>query len=156
MQKRVPVTIWILVGLLSGALWIFRPYTSYNKAKVHPSIASLVQPFKTIATAYWMDGGSLSILLVDSRGIEFVACLPEPDYRRLFIGASHYCDAGAVEIPDPQDSIACLLDMIRSGGHHSHANDSAVALASGRLRDWLTLGWRTTTKRYRFLPTPPS
>ena len=146
------ITSFVIVSVLAGAFWIFRPYQSYDKDKVHPSIISLVKPYKRVGTSYWMDGGSVTIFIEDSRGTQFFGCIPEPDHQRLFVGAEHYLDATAVEVKNSTNSIAYLLSVVRSSPQPSRANDSSVARASGRLRDWLVVAWRGITKRYQSMP----
>lgn len=97
---------------------------------MNEAISSLGQPIESVATAYWMDGGSLGFQFTDFDGIVLQACIPEPDYNTLYIGATHPWDDGAVLVEQSQDSILRLLEIVRTHDKPDHQNDLVVAKAS--------------------------
>ena len=133
--------------------WIFRPYSSPNSEDVYLKLSELEEPFQTIERAYYLDGGSVGVRIVDSRGEEAIFSLRaelegrERLYRRLYSGALHHTDASATEIPFSSDTVARLLEILRDSKEIEHDRDIAIASVSGRWRDYSRIFWRKFVSR---------
>lgn len=151
MSKCKTISLWISSIFLIALIWIYRPYPGFDSTKVIPEIATLEKPFKTVVLQYWMDGGSVGITIVDVDGKELKACIPEPDHQRLYIGATHHWEKNtAKEIANPKDSISQLLTLIRTHDTFTHSNDLYLAAASGRVRDYFRVAYRSMTRQYSY------
>ena len=143
------VTLGVIVLVL--LIWIFRPYSSPDSSSVSKYLSELEEPFQRVDAAYYLDGGSVDIRIVDARGRETDFCLRaalgdgERRYERLYYGALHYTEEPSSEIPQPSDTILRLLEIVRAAEGVSRDCDVAVASASGRWRDFRLrqegLGW---------------
>lgn len=149
-MRKKTIGLFLLVAVLISTVWIYRPYKSFSTEKVAPEINALVPPSQSIETAYFMDGGSVGVAITDSAGKELLACIPAPDHKTLYLGAIHYKDDGATPFEGPGDSIIKLLEILRNHDEFTHHNDLAVATVSGRIRDWLRIFYRSTTKQYHY------
>lgn len=130
--------------------FVFRPYEKPSSEKVDPALAALQEPIKNVYTIYYMDGGSYGIGIVDRNGTRLDLCVPAPlgedddQYQRVFTGAMHYTEKGAVEVENPYDTKLKLEELMRSGPGFDRRRDVAVAYFSGRWRDF----WRVIVRSY--------
>jgi hypothetical protein len=91
----------------------------------------LVPPFTTCRTDYYLDGGSIGIRLVDSKGQAEEFALPVSGtywhtYPKLFVGAMYAGQPGAVEIPFSKDTRRMLVSWIEA--YHGPGDNSGLAL----------------------------
>ena len=137
MRKRAAMICGALVGVCA-ALW-FWPSPAPDRSKVHPALLELVPPFSTFHTNFYWDGGSISVRLVDSRGQTRKFALPvdPPDfsYPRLFVGAEHVSEPGAVEIPFNIDTRRMLISWIEEHQGPGDSSDVALLRLRGSFKD---------------------
>lgn len=151
MIRRYLITLGVLLAL--ALLWIFRPYASPDPYAVSKHLSELQEPFQRVDTAYFMEGGSLGIRIVDARGQEAAFCLRaamgdgDRRYERLYYGALHYTDDQSSEISQPPHTILRLLEIVRAAEGVSRDRDVAVASISGRWRDFSKILWRNFVSR---------
>jgi hypothetical protein len=147
----------IIAGLafiyLFVALW-FWPSPAPDRKKVDPALLALVPPFSKFQTSYYMDGGSIGIRLVDSRGRAQSFALPvdsDHSYPRLFVGAPHVSEPGTVEIPFNTDTRRLLISWMEEHRNPADSSDLALLYLRGNLRDYVRLGGHAATNvRNRF------
>jgi hypothetical protein len=103
-------TILITFGLLALAasllFWVAQS-PRYDVNRVEPRLRSLKQPISIVETVYYMDGGSIGIELIDREGKKEQFASPshlgsDESYVRVFVGAMHDSNPGAVEVADSE------------------------------------------------------
>jgi hypothetical protein len=131
-------------------VWVFRPYEKPNMDEVIPELKEMEEPFKSILSSYYLDGGTVGILLVDSNDRILLLSLPAPageeddQYKRLFIGAMHYSEEGAREVQEPHATKVRLAEILRANPEPDREIDIALAYATGRWSDF----WRLIRRIY--------
>lgn len=136
MRKKCTVGIMIVVALVV-VLWVW-PSPEYNLAGVHPSLRELATPYQSVYTGCFLDGGSLSVRIVDKNGRVAEFALPvdsQCSYPRLFIGVRHVSDTNAVEVAFTQDTRRALISIIDTHRNSSDNSDYALVYLRGALRD---------------------
>lgn len=142
MRKKLGMMAALLAIGLMGFWWW--PEAKYDIRNVHPSLRGLVAPYRSVSTAYYMDGGSIGVSIVDGGGSRLDLALPVAadgpgrTYPRLFIGATHTSKPGAVEVPFSKDTRLMLISIIEQ--NRSPLDGSGIALTEmrGAPRDY---GW---------------
>jgi hypothetical protein len=72
--KRVAIAI-AAVAVLSLVLAL-RRFSSYSISRVDPRIRGLQQPFQTVNTGFYLDGGSVGIEIIDRDGKKIQLATP--------------------------------------------------------------------------------
>ena len=145
----VPLGVIALVSLI----WVFRPYSSPDLGAVSKELSELSEPYQSVDTAYYLDGGSVGIRVVDADGLEAVFCMRADlsdggrRYERLYYGALHYSEESPSEIPQSLDTVLRLLEIMRSTDGVDRERDIAVASVSGRWSDFSKIFWRKFVSR---------
>lgn len=104
-------------GFVLAGCWFFRPTPSYDPAKVDPRLTSLEKPYQQVRVAYYMDGGSIGIEIVDKRGRKEQFAIPAHlgdtnRYTRIFVGAMYDHKQEAVEIIKPEPTKRMLIEIL--------------------------------------------
>jgi hypothetical protein len=139
MRKKLIIGVCVLgLALVAALLW---PTTGYDISHVYPSLRELATPYQSVSTDYYLDGGSISITIIDRDSHKLELALPvSPEhgrsYPRLFIGATHISKTGAAEIPFSEDTRRMLISIVEQ--HRQTTNDSDIALVAlrGAPRDY--------------------
>lgn len=136
-KQKTSILLTVLLALLLAASWIFRPASSYDRLKVDERLSSLVEPYKSISTHYYQDGGTLAIEIIDAQDTALKILLPVFDFNTsydiIYFGALRYSDienaeeAQAKNIPETKLMVEDIL-------HRYSARDTAFALAVLRKR----------------------
>jgi hypothetical protein len=137
----------LLVGAIAvgGVVFVvFQPGPTYDIRKVHPRLANLRQPYRSVKTYYWADGGSIGIRIVDQGGNQeqfaIRAKLGESDrYARVYAGALNDSLPGAVEIGEPEHTRRMLTRIL--GDYHNRTpwDDANLTELRGYPRDYIML-----------------
>jgi hypothetical protein len=87
MRKKV-IIICSLAAITALVFWFFQSAPTYNIQRVDSRPRALRQPYQTIKTEYYLDGGSIRIEIVDRDGrMEQFALPSHPgDTNRLHEG----------------------------------------------------------------------
>ena len=115
-RRRLSLAVALL--LASGALyWFFRPSAGYDIDRVDARLRSLRTPYQLVKTAYYLDGGSIGIEIVDSDARREQFCLPSHlgdtnRYSRVFVGALYDRKPRAVEITEPEQTKRMLIQAL--------------------------------------------
>lgn len=115
MRKKLIIIFGILtVALVAALLW---PTASYDMSRVHPSLRDLATPYQSVSAGYFLDGGSISITIVDRTAHKLELALPvsyehRRSYPRLFVGAEYMTRTGAVEIAFSEDTRRMLIAVV--------------------------------------------
>ena len=141
MRKKIIITVLTVVAL--AAFFLLRS-PSYDMARVHPSIRSLQQPFKSVTTYYFLDGGSIGMDITDRDGQRLQLAIPVYDgpgntrtYQRLFLGTTHASRTGAVEVAFTDDTRRFLSDVISRYSAPGPDRNSALIALRGSPRDYV-------------------
>lgn len=105
----------MLAGCLILSLFAWHHRVEVDDAKVHPAILARQSPFRTVRTAIYDDGGSMSVALEDALGESLFVMLPHPLFQhsvhgKLFLG--HYLDGIEVDEEKYPDTRSALLIII--------------------------------------------
>jgi hypothetical protein len=119
MTKRYVISGLALLLASSALHWFFRPSAAYDLDRVNVRLRSLQTPYQVVRTAYYLDGGSIGIEIVDRDGRREQFCLPSHlgdtnRYSRVFVGAMHDRKAGAVEVTEPEHTKRMLIQVLAS------------------------------------------
>ena len=146
MRSKIIIACGVSIAILV-AIW-FGSSPAPDRRRVDPALLSLVPPFTTFATLYYMDGGSIGVRLVDSRGQAQSFALPvdnDHTYPRLFVGATHTNNSGAVEIPFGIDTRRMPISWIEANRTSNDSSDLALLHLRGSSRDYARIGGRAVT-----------
>src|SRR5690242_13890513 len=105
-KKIAACSVLFLVVVLVAYHW---QAPKWDIQKVHPAIRELAEPYQAVGTAFYLDGGSISIWILDKNGHRLELALPVSSskgkrvYSHLFIGAKHRSLPDAMEVEFSQD-----------------------------------------------------
>jgi hypothetical protein len=117
--RRTALVSTILFVSAGFVAW-FWPNAGYDMNRVHPVIRELQEPFREVLALYYLDGGSIRILIVDATGRELSLVFPVDSevlddgritatYSTMFIGDKS--DPNRVELPFTQDSMNRAIEI---------------------------------------------
>jgi hypothetical protein len=138
MRKTLIVSIVCFAILAVAALlW---PTASYDLNRVHPSLRQLATPYQSVGTGYYLDGGSIAVVIVDRDGRRLLLALPVSyesgrKYPQLFMGATHTSKTGAVEVAFSEDTRRMLISVMEDHRLSPGDNDLALVSLRGAPRD---------------------
>jgi len=150
MKKTTTQRFRIAATLLAlGLAWFFRPYPKHDPTKVHPKLAALSTPIRYVQADGYLDGGSLSVLIVDFSNSVVQIRVPVnydgPKYNSMYFDVPSRTNGTPVETFYDRDSVAMLHYLIQEHERDYTFNDFAVAMWRRRGRDYLRILWRKTT-----------
>ncbi len=153
-MRTKTVSSVVVVVIVLTAVWLW-PFSSYDLSRMHPSIRSLVRPYRSVTAEYYLDGGSVGIDITDQNGQRLQLAIPNYDgpgdkrtYHRLFIGATYASRTGAVEIAFTEDTKRCLADIIGRYATPGPDRDSAVIALRGSPLDYAEVHTRVLLNRF--------
>ncbi|HXD01341.1 MAG TPA: hypothetical protein VN048_18530 [Verrucomicrobiae bacterium] len=119
MSKKSAVICAALLFVTCLAFWIFRPSPRYDLALVEPRLLALKEPYQKVTTAFYADGGSIGIQIIDRDGRKEQFAIParlgEKDhYTKVFIGAMYDQKPGAIEVSDSEQTKRMLIHVLES------------------------------------------
>lgn len=132
MRKKVKV---ILVGLLLAvavATLLFHGLTPhYDIGVVHPRLRALQQPYQSVKTAYYWDGGSIGIEITDRDGHREQFAIPSHlgdsnRYTKVFVGAMHDGKPDALEIAQPEHTKRMLICVLKDYPNRTARDDLSL------------------------------
>lgn len=120
MLRRCAYVLAVVV-LAAGIVAWFWPNAGYDPDRVHPVLRELREPFREVQAGYYLDGGSVSVRVVDATGREvnvvFKVEWHDRDdgrllisYEKMFLGDIN--DPNRVEVPFTQDSMNRALEIV--------------------------------------------
>jgi hypothetical protein len=122
MTRKKFATIVLLLALVAIVLFL-RARPEYDIDRVDERLLALRQPYRSVVTAYYLDGGSIGIGIVDRDGCSEAFALPCDDdprrsqflqqYSKVFVGAAHTSHREAREIVDPEPTKRMLICILR-------------------------------------------
>ena len=134
-QKRVvrkfPLIICCALGLAAVAFWFFQPVQTFDIQRVDSRLLSLQQPYRTVKTAYYADGGSIGIEIIDRDGRLQQFAIPSHfgdsnRYTRVFVGSMCDRTPGAIEIINPEHTKRMLISVLQANARRSAWDDLAL------------------------------
>jgi hypothetical protein len=135
-------SIAIFTGLLiaMGVAWIYRPYEKPNMDKVHPRVRDLKEPLLTLQVGFYLDGGSISLRIVDAGGTKLNIAMPVwgdgKEYGEVYFDTLyHKPDAMGMKVESPSQTVLRLQELLRQQRPYDHMTDLGLAKLSGRSRD---------------------
>jgi hypothetical protein len=141
MSKKV-VIIGCLLAAAVAALWLFRPVPSYDIQRVDSRLRSLQRPYRNVNTAYYMDGGSIGIEIVDRDGRLEQFAIPSHlgetnRYTKVFVGAMHDRKPGAVEVSDSEQTKNMLVCILAAKSNRTPDEDYYLFCLRGSPADFV-------------------
>ena len=130
MRKKL-IFVTVLVALAIAAFWFFQPARRYDIELVHPRLRALQQPYQTVKTGYYMDGGSIGIEIIDRDGHREMFAVPSHlgdtnRYAKVFVGAMHDRKPEAVEIVDPEHTKRMLVCILQDSPNRTAWDDFSL------------------------------
>lgn len=146
--KKLCLRIAAVITIL-GLAWLFRPYSQYDPNKIHSRLSALAKPIQYVQADGYLDGGSLSVLIIDASNTSVFIWIPVnddgPRYSGMYFKEPNHSNGAPVELFYDRDSVAMLQQLIQEHERDHPYNDFAVAEWRGRGRDYLRLLWRHLT-----------
>ena len=142
-RKLVIAAFGIL--LAAGCIfWLYQPLPQFDPARVEPKLLSLQKPYRSIYTAFYGDGGSIGIEIVDRDGKREQFAIPahmsfsETNKNgKVFVGRLYDRWPGAIEVADSEQTKRMLLHVLASMPHRKVGDDFCLAVLSHRRYDAL-------------------
>lgn len=138
--KKRFIYLLFFIGIILLA-WIYRPYPALDRAKIHPLLRR-VDFTDSLEYDTYGDGGSLwiSIYHGDEKAIEM--CLSNSldqsffDRGQLYIG-SYFSHPESILVTNYDHTRFLLASMLLHKGNKKPGDYEAVALLTGRTKDWI-------------------
>jgi hypothetical protein len=138
--KKHFIYLLFFIGIILLA-WIYRPYPALDRAKIHPLLRR-VDFTDSLEYDTYGDGGSLGILIYhgDEKAIEM--CLSNSldqsffDRGQLYIG-SYFSHPESILVTNYDHTRFLLASMLLHKGNKKPGDYEAVALLTGRTKDWI-------------------
>jgi len=136
--QRIAIFAGLLIAI--GVAWIYRPYEKPNMDKVHPRVRDLKEPLRTLHVGYYLDGGSISLRIVDAGGTKLNIAIPAwgdgKEYGEVYFDTLyHKPDATGVKVESPNQTVLRLQELLRQQRPYDDMIDLGLAKLSGRSRD---------------------
>ena len=143
----------LLLAIVGGLAWLFRPADGYDPAQVDQRLAGLREPYASVLTGFVADGGSLTMMITDSQGETLKIAIPgrmgdTNRHTRLFFGATYDTDPGAEEVPDPEHTFRMLQSILLSRRSEDSYADFLLMCTRGRGIDYIRCWMNRLTGRY--------
>jgi hypothetical protein len=142
MRKRWKIILLITTLVLLVCAWFFWPSPSFDRALVHPKLRSLKEPYRSVVTKYYLDGGSVGIRITDHDGQVLEFALPASGipqrYDRVFMGGMYFNPRTTntlVEVQNPVETKKMLIRTIEKYSAHGPDTDGALIYLRGLPRD---------------------
>ena len=138
MRKKLVFSVSVLVfALVVVLVW---PTAGYDINRVNPSLRELATPYQSVDANCYLDGGSISVVIVDRDSRKLELALPVSaehgrSFPRLFIGAKHMSKTGAVEVAFSEDTRRMLISAIEQHRQPTNYNDLMLVYLRGSPRD---------------------
>lgn len=141
-MRKTIVIICGLVAMAAGAVWFFQRAPRYDIQRVDPRLRALHQPYRSVKTAYYTDGGSVGIEIVDRDGRSEQFAIPSHlgetnRYTRVFVGAMHDRGPSAAEILEPEDTKRMLICVLQDYPNRTAWDDYALMVLQRRPVDYV-------------------
>jgi hypothetical protein len=136
--QRIAIFSGLLIAI--GVAWIYRPYEKPKLDKVHPRVRDLQEPLRTLQVGYYLDGGSISLHIVDAGGTNLNISIPAwgdgKEYGEVYFDTLyHKPDAAGMKVESPSQTALRLLELLRQQRPYDDMTDLGIAKLSGRSRD---------------------
>jgi hypothetical protein len=152
--KRKMVFVVVATLLLLLSIFVFWPPLRYDFSKVHPRIQAMHQPYRSVTTQYYLDGGSIGIEIIDRDGEKLEMAVPicgsageGNSYHRLYLGARHSTHTNAIEVVFTEDTKRYLADVIARYPASGPGRDSALIALRGSPGDYVDVYGRALLGR---------
>jgi hypothetical protein len=135
---------YIIIGVVTLiavclAYWFFRPLPSWDITRVEPRLRALREPYRSVVTYFWLDGGSIGISITDRDGTREQFAIPSDQhtnpYAKVYVGTVHVIWSGpgdAVEVADPENTKWMLVSILHDYPGRKYGDDYVLALLTRR------------------------
>lgn len=157
-KRIIKYILWsILFAIIISILWIIRPCTSYDKSIIDKKLTSLEEPFKSVGSSYYLDGGSVGIEIIDNNNIVLKIALPvidfERSYEQIYFGTCHIgsSDEGIAEVKNSAETKLMLQDILH---RYSKGNPQLVlglCALRGRVIDYIKIIYHKKMGHYNMV-----
>ena len=144
-RNKKHIFIYLCLAVLILFLWVFRPPSSYDKSKIDTRLTSLEEPFKSVNSGYYQDGGSISIIITDKNDVVLEIAIPviefDTSYDKVYLGARHISrlEEGTIEVENPDETKLMLKDILHRYSNQCPYNDFILSILRGRVRDYIMI-----------------
>jgi hypothetical protein len=128
------------------AFLLLFPFSTYDMARVHPSIGTLQKPYRSVTVGYYLDGGSVDLAITDRGGRQLRFFFPVEhgsgkthEYVRLLIEETAHDVTNSTEVVLNNDTKKCLAEIIDHHGMSGPDSDLARFYVRGTPRDYLRI-----------------
>ncbi len=140
---------------------VFQPGPSYDPSRVDSRLLALEPPYQSVRTAFWTDGGSVGIEIIDRDGkreqFAIPARLGETNrYSKVFVGALYDRKPGAIEIAEPEHTRRMLICIVRDYPHRTADHDFCLMALRRYPKDVLPVLYHRLAGHYDVQPVRSS
>lgn len=151
--RVIPATfVATLVAMVIAALLLWF-WPKYDLSQVHPRLRNLKRPYQYVDTAYFLDGGTVGVGIVDRDGQILRLCFPygcnsrdETIYDRMLLDTCYPDNPHAVEVPYTDDSKEYVAEIIARYCSGDEA-ESALLVLRGSPRDYLIIDGKRAMRK---------
>jgi len=141
MLHKKAILLGVLVLIAAMALWCVRPTPTYDIAQVHSRLRALQQPYQSVKTGYYADGGSIGIEIVDRDGRREQFAIPAHlgdtnRYTKVYVGALHDRKPEAIEIVQPEHTRRMLVCILHDNPKRTAWDDYCLMALRGSPVDY--------------------
>ena len=150
-MKRVLICGGLVLATGMG-FWFFRPSPSHDLNRVEPRLRALQQPYQSVKTSYYFDGGSVGVEIVDREGKREQFAIPAHlgetgQYTKVFVGAMYDRKPSAVEVSDSEQTKRMLIHVLESMPQRTSDDDVCLRVLRRRPNDYLYWYWQLLFRR---------
>ena len=152
-EKKRGFWIIVLCAFVIGAGWLLRPSDSFDSTRVDPEISSLQAPYKSVRTAYYLDGGSIEIEIIDATGRMIQIAIPVisksgKKHEEIYVGTMHREKNNARKVSDPEQTKHMLIQAMKDHSNGDPDIDFIIAELRNRASDYAKVVWHKVLGRY--------
>ncbi|MFM7181261.1 MAG: hypothetical protein ACKO2G_07335 [Verrucomicrobiales bacterium] len=142
MSKKQHISLWILLLLLAGIAWLFRPYEKPNLEQVEPRLLALSEPYQSLKVLH-REAHYLFIFITDADGKEGEFLLYPSrsglrDFTEMQVGpnyGSSFARLATRPVANSSETKKALLLRFDRYGTGSLGEAEAIYCLSGRTSD---------------------
>jgi hypothetical protein len=162
MKRKVTLILstFCLAYVVAFATWLHWPPPAPDPTLVEPRLIALREPFRSVQSFYYMDGGTIGIRIIDANGHTEEFTSPshlgsDESHQRIFIGGIYDRHSWTAEVDHPNETRAALVRILwryrRPVDRRRDAQlDENIADLSKRTSDFLRFVAHSYAGDYRY------
>jgi len=154
MKRKFKIVATVLtLGIIGCLLWIYRPYAQPELSRVHPRVRVLKEPLKSVQAGYLLDGGSITLQLIDANDVMVRLAVPVGEawkaYGTIYLDTAYHSSShSGVKVEGFDNTAIYIQQLLRKQPDMDISRDLVLARWSGRGRDIIRFLVRRLSGQY--------